>query len=322
MLEAIKGTQVLITGGTGFIGTAIAERLLAAGAGRIVLLDNKRRNAGKYADLSSPKIETVEADILDQDAIARAMTDCDYVLHLAAIAGVDSVALKPALTMDVNLLGTRTVMEAARERRPRRVVCFSTSEVYGPYVFRGDEQSMTTQGPVGIFRWAYAVSKIAAEHWAHSYGQDYDLDVVTVRPFNIYGPRQVGEGAVRKFVLAALRKEPLYINGDGTQIRSWCYIDDMADGAIRALYVEGARGKAFNIGNPRSTLTTAGLAEKVLQMTGSPSEMIYRDALVADVEIRVPSIESARKILGYEPKVQFERGLKETIDWYRAHMSA
>lgn len=316
----MRGAKVLITGGTGFIGTGVAERLLAEGASKIVLLDNKRRNAGKYADLASPAVELMEGSILDRDAILRAMKPCDYVLHLAAIAGVDSVALRPTETMEVNLLGTRILMDVARELRPRRVICFSTSEVYGPYVFRGNEQHMTTQGPVGVFRWAYAVSKLAAEHWAHSYGLDYDLDVATIRPFNIYGPRQVGEGAVRKFVIAALSGEPLRVNGDGTQIRSWCYIDDMVDGTVRALFASGAKGHAFNIGNPKATFTTAGLAEKIIAMAGSSSKIQFAPALAADVEIRVPSIESARELLGYEPKVPMNEGLERTIAWYREHL--
>ncbi len=319
-IQGIQGSSVLITGGTGFIGTAVAEQLLAGGAAKIVLLDNKRRNAGKYANLTGPAVQLTEGSILDRDVIMKAMRDCDFVLHLAAIAGVDSVALRPTETMEVNLLGTRILMDVARELKPRRVICFSTSEVYGPYVYRGNEQSMTTQGPVGVFRWAYAVSKLAAEHWAHSYGLDYELDVVTIRPFNIYGPRQVGEGAVRKFVIAAIKGEPLRINGDGTQIRSWCYIDDMAEGTIRALFAEGARGKAFNIGNPRSTFTTYGLAEKIVSMSSSSSPIVSVPALAADVEIRVPSIDSARSILGYEPAISMDEGLRRTIAWYREHI--
>lgn len=318
--SAASGASVLITGGTGFIGTAIAELLLDSGAQRLVLLDNKRRNAGQYASLDPSRTSLIEGDILDRDVVRQAMTNCDYVLHLAAIAGVDSVALKPTETMEVNVLGTYTIMEAARELKPRRVICFSTSEVYGPYVYRGDEQTMTSQGPVGVFRWGYAVSKLAAEHWAHGYGQDFGLDVVTLRPFNVYGPRQVGEGAVRKFVLAALKGDPLRINGDGTQIRSWCYINDMAVGTVLALFAPDARGKAINIGNPRATVTTAGLAERVIALSGSTSPLHYVPALGADVEIRVPSIERARSLLGFNPTTNLDEGLRQTIAWYRDHL--
>lgn len=319
-ISEAAGSTVLLTGGTGFIGTAVAELLLEAGARRIVLLDNKRRNAGKFATLDPARTEMREADILDRDAVTRAMEGCDYVLHLAAIAGVDSVALRPTETMEINVLGTYMVMEAARQLRPKRVICFSTSEVYGPYVYRGNEQAQTSQGPVGVFRWGYSVSKLAAEHWAHAYGQDHGLDVVTIRPFNVYGPRQVGEGAVRKFVLAAIKGEPLRIHGDGTQIRSWCFIDDMARGTCLALFAPGAAGHAFNIGNPRATVTTAGLAERVVALSGTKSQLQHVPALDADVEIRVPSIDSARSILGYEPQVGLEEGLARTIAWYREHL--
>ncbi len=319
-LTQASGATVLLTGGTGFIGTAVAELLLASGASRIVLLDNKRRNAGRYATLDPTRTEMREADILDRSAVTEAMRGCDYVIHLAAIAGVDSVALRPTETMEINVLGTYMVMEAAKELKPMRVICFSTSEVYGPYVYRGNEQTQTSQGPVGIFRWGYSVSKLAAEHWAHAYGQDFGLDVVTIRPFNVYGPRQVGEGAVRKFVMAALKGEPLRINGDGTQIRSWCYIDDMATGTCQALFAPGAAGHAFNIGNPRATVTTAGLAERVVAISKTASQLQYVPALGADVEIRVPSIDSAREVLGFEPTVGLEEGLARTIAWYRDHL--
>jgi UDP-glucose 4-epimerase len=208
-------------------------------------------------------------------------------------------------------------MEVAKELRPGRVLCFSTSEVYGPHVYRGDETTMTTQGPVGVFRWCYAVSKLAAEHWAHAYGQDYGLEVVTLRPFNIYGPRQVGEGATRKFVMNALAGEDLVINGDGNQIRSWCFIDDMVAGTVAAMLAPEAPGHAFNIGNPRATVTIRGLAEQIVRLTGSSSKIFHRPALEADVEIRVPCINLAQKLLGYEAHVGLDDGLSRTIAWYR-----
>jgi UDP-glucose 4-epimerase len=322
--DAFKGQRILITGGTGFIGISIAQRLAAdpsAAPAELILLDNRKRNASRFVDFKAlgVPVRMIEADINDRPALTNAMKECDSVLHLAAIAGVDSVALKPTVTMEVNTLGTWNIMEAARETRPKRVVCFSTSEVYGPFVYRGDENAMTSQGPVGVFRWCYAVSKLAAEHWAHAYGQDYGLDVVTLRPFNVYGPRQVGEGAVRKFVMAAIKGDDLVIHGDGNQIRSWCYIDDMVEGTLLALAIPDAAGHAFNIGNPRATLTVRGLAERIIDLAGSRSTIVHREALAADVEIRVPSIESARTILGYEPSVMMEEGLKRTVEWYRQH---
>jgi len=322
LVDLFLGKRILITGGTGFIGTSVAERIASdesCGAKEIILYDNRHRNASKFVDYTKLKIPVrfIDGDITDKSAIAKAMKNCDIVLHLAAIAGIDSVALKPTVTMEVNTLGTYMVMEAAKELRPSRVVCFSTSEVYGPHVYRGDERTMTTQGPVGVFRWCYAVSKLAAEHWAHAYGQDYGLDVVTVRPFNIYGPRQVGEGATRKFIMAALKNEELVINGDGNQIRAWCFIDDMVNGTILAMSKPSAKGHAINIGNPRATVTVSGLAERIIQLTNSNSKIRYRDALEADVEIRVPSIATARNILGYEPIIGLDEGLRRTIDWYK-----
>ncbi len=324
---AFKGKRIFITGGTGFIGTSVAEALAKEGENgpaEIVLFDNRRRNASRYVDYASMNVpvRNLEGDIADLAALKEAMKGCDIVLHLAAIAGIDSVALKPTVTMEVNTLGTYCVMEASKALRPSRVICFSTSEVYGPHVYRGDEKTMTSQGPVGVFRWCYAVSKLAAEHWAHAYGQDCDLDVVTIRPFNVYGPRQVGEGATRKFVMAALANEEIVINGDGNQIRSWCYIEDMVKGTLLAMRRPEARGQAFNIGNPRATVTVRGLAERVIELTGSSSRIVHRPHLEADVEIRVPSIESARERLEYEPKIGLDEGLRRTIAWYRECVSS
>jgi UDP-glucose 4-epimerase len=200
-----------------------------------------------------------------------------------------------------------------------RLVDFSTSEVYGPHVYRADEGGLTTQGPVGEMRWAYAVSKLAAEHLAHCYYEEYDLPLVTIRPFNVYGPRQVGEGAVHRFIVAALCGETLTVYGDGNQIRAWCYIDDFIDGVLRALEKEEAIGQVFNIGDPKQTTSILGLAERIVRLTGNNTHIQFREATMPDVQVRVPSIHNARQLLGYEPTVGLEEGLARTIAWYREH---
>jgi UDP-glucuronate decarboxylase len=161
------------------------------------------------------------------------------------------------------------------------------------------------------------VSKLAGEHLTYSYHKQYGLRSVTVRPFNVYGPGQVGEGAIHHFVVRAIRNQPLIIHGDGDQIRSWCYIDDMVDGILLCLEKEEAIGEVFNIGNPRVTITILGLAEKVIQLAGSSSQIIHVPKKYVDVELRIPSIEKARTLLGFEPKVDLNEGIKRTIEWYK-----
>src|SRR5262249_34779093 len=148
-----------------------------------------------------------------------------------------------------------------------RLVDFSTSEVFGSYAFRVQEGDVTSLGAVGESRGTYAVSKLATGHLAHNYYKEFGLPSVSIRPFNIYGPRQVGQGAIHAFVVRALRGEDLVVHNDGAQIRAWCYIDDIIDGVLLALEKPSAIGQAFNIGNPRSVVTVHNLAQEIVRLT-------------------------------------------------------
>jgi nucleoside-diphosphate-sugar epimerase len=310
--------KILITGGMGFIGSHLCEALLADHS--IVILDNLKRNALQHAGLMDhAKITFVQGDIRDAASVAKAVAGVDAVIHGAAIAGIDSVGVNAIDTLDVNLMGTHRLLEALKDRKISRFIQFSTSEVYGPYIYKGTENDLTSQGPVGQVRWAYSVSKLAAEHLAFAYRSRYGLPVVSVRPFNIYGPRQVGEGAIQKFILHAVSGEDLLINGDGTQIRSWCYITDFVNGLLRCFHEPRAVGEVFNLGNPQAAISTAELARMIITMGASKSKIRFRPALEADVEVRVPSIQKAREILGYEPQVDLAQGLRQTIAWQQSH---
>lgn len=317
--SVIQDKRILITGGGGFIGSHLCERL--AFQNDIVLFDNGHRNAVRYTNLlDMPNVKLISGDVLDTDELQRAMEGCQIVVHLAAIAGIDTVIKKPIVTMNVNLMGTKNALDAAvATGGVIRFMDFSTSEVYGPYIYRADEGGLTTQGPVGEMRWAYAVSKLAAEHLAHCYYEEYGLPVVTIRPFNVYGPRQVGEGAIHRFIVAALRKETLTVYDDGNQIRAWCYVDDFIDGMLSALEREEAVGQVFNIGDPKQTTSILGLAEHIVRLTGDHARVEFRKATMPDVQVRVPSIHKARQMLGYEPVIGLEEGLSRTIAWYREH---
>lgn len=313
-----KEKTILITGGAGFIGSSLAQALVKQGA-RVVLFDNLHRNAVQRTDLlSHPSIELVKGDVLDRDALAKAMDGVHVVIHMASIAGVDTVMRIPVRTMEVSLLGTYNVLDIARTQdQIERIIDFSTSEVFGRYAFRVTEGDATELGAVGEARWTYAVSKLATEHLAHCYHKEHDLPTVAIRPFNIYGPNQVGEGAVHHFIVKALRGEPLTIHNDGSQIRSWCYIDDIVEGIVLAMGEESAIGQSFNIGNPRSTVTIHQLAREIVRLSGSSSEIQFVPWNFPDVEIRIPSIDKARELLGFEPDVDLEEGLLRTIAWYR-----
>lgn len=313
----LKGQRILLTGGAGFIGTALVRRLMEEN--HCVVFDLLRRNALQTAGLDRhPNVTLVQGDVRDRAALTDAMAGCGYVVHLASIAGVDTVMREPVLTMEIALEGTINALRAARDIGSiKRFVDFSTSEVFGTHAYRVAEGDVTTLGAVGEARWTYAVAKLATEHLAHNYAKQYALPTVSIRPFNIYGPGQVGEGAVHAFVLRALKNEPLTIHNEGDQIRSWCYIDDIVDGILLCLESDKAIGHAFNIGNPRSTVTIYQLARLIVRLADSRSEIQFVPWNFADVELRIPDIKKAQELLGYRPRVDLEDGLMRTIVWYR-----
>jgi nucleoside-diphosphate-sugar epimerase len=199
-----------------------------------------------------------------------------------------------------------------------RLVDFSTSEVFGTHAYKVEETHVTSQGSVGEARWTYAVSKLAGEHMAHAYHDELALPTVTVRPFNVYGPGQIGGGAIRAFIEAALAGRDLTIHGDGSQIRAWCYVDDMVEAVLLCLERPEAVGQSFNVGNDRSTVTILDLAQRIKRLTGCPGEIVFQPLHYADVEIRSPNVRQARELLGFEAKVDLDDGLERTIAWYRS----
>ncbi len=169
--------------------------------------------------------------------------------------------------MEVNLLGTHQVVKAALDVGVERFVEFSTSEVYGPFIHKGKEDDLTTIGPIGESRWVYAASKLASEHLSYAHYKEDGLPLAIVRPFNVYGPRQVGDGAIRGMVLQALQHAPITLYNDGTQIRAWCFVEDFVDGVLRCAEKPEAIGQAFNLGNPQGTMTNFELANMIIRLT-------------------------------------------------------
>ncbi|MCL0079964.1 NAD-dependent epimerase/dehydratase family protein [Dehalococcoidia bacterium] len=311
----ISDKKLFITGGAGFIGSTLIGRLVEHN--RIVIYDNLRRNSLKnkpYKD--HPNLTLIQGDVLDFEHLRQAMKGTNIVVHCAAIAGIDTVIKKPTETMRVNMIGTANVLEAAKDLPElKRLVNFSTSEVFGQSAFRAEEDHTTHIGAVGEARWTYAVSKLAGEHLAKAYHQEFGMPITTLRPFNIYGPGQIGEGAIRIFIERALRHEEIQIHGDGNQIRAWCYIDDFIDGLLLAIIHPKAIGESFNIGNARAVVTIYGLAQTVVRVLNSRSSIRFVKKDYADVELRVPSVSKAKELLGFEAKVDLEEGIRRTAEY-------
>jgi UDP-glucose 4-epimerase len=315
---ALTGKRVVITGGAGFIGTTLARRLVDEN--EIVALDNLHRDTLSGTNLvEHPNFTFVEGDVLDLERLTDIVSGASHVVHCAGIAGVDTVLASPVRTMRVNVIGTYNVLEATLRSRDtiERLVDFSTSEVFGQHAFNVHEAHVTTIGSVGEARWTYAVSKLAGEHMAHAYHAELGLPTASVRPFNVYGPGQIGGGAIRAFIEAALAGRDLTIHGDGSQIRAWCYVDDMVDGALLALEHPSAVGESFNIGNARSAVTIHDLAQRVKRLSRCPGEIVFQPLHYIDVELRIPNVDKARSLLGFEAKVDLDEGLERTIAWYR-----
>jgi UDP-glucose 4-epimerase len=319
----LKGKRIVMTGGAGFIGTTLARRLVAEN--EIVALDNLHRDALSGSELAAhPNFTFHEGDVLDAELLRSVAKGATHLVHTAGIAGVDTVLESPVRTMRVNVIGTYNALEAALATIDslERFLDFSTSEVFGAYAFNVREGQVSTIGSVGEARWTYAVSKLAGEHMAHAYHDELRLPAVTVHPFNIYGPGQIGGGAIRAFIEAALAGGDLTIHGDGSQIRAWCYVDDMVDAALLCLERPEAVGQAFNIGNPRSAVTIYDLAQRIKRLTGSAGELVFRPLHYSDVELRIPNVEKAREALGWQPQVDLDEGLARTIAWYRSRRPA
>lgn len=316
----IEKKKIFITGGAGFIANILISRLVEGNS--IVAFDNFHRDTLSGSAFSKhPNLKVIKGDVLNYEHVFESMKGADIVIHAAAIAGIDTVIKRPTHTMRVNMIGTSNVLEAAKEHKiPERVVDFSTSEVFGSRAFKSAEEDETTSGTAGEARWTYAVSKLAGEHLSMAYYKEFNLPTVSVRPFNVYGPGQTGEGALQIFIKKALKNEDISIFGDGNQIRAWCYVDDFVDGLMRCIENHDAVGESFNIGNARAVVTIYGLAQTVLRVLNSKSKILFKPALSADVELRIPSVEKADRILGFRAQHDLEYGIAQTAQWIEKYL--
>ena len=310
--------MIIVTGGAGFIGSTLAERLI--GNNEILIYDNFSRDSLKYKKLKTGDLKIICDDVLNFDSLRKACEDFkpEIVIHLAAIAGIDTVIIDPVKTLDVNINGTLNLLRALKKYSGKleRFLDFSTSEVLGAYAYKSNEKSQTNFAPVGEGRWTYSISKVTGEHLVHSFYKQHGYPCVTIRPFNIYGPGEVGEGAIQIFIKNVVKGKNIEIHGEGDQIRSWCYIDDMVDGIDLCLTNKKAVGEVINIGNPKGTITISSLAEKIVLLCKSKSKIVYIPKNYVDVELRIPSIDKAKDLLGFNPKVDLNEGIIRTYKWY------
>jgi len=316
----IKNKRIFITGGAGFIANTLIRHYVENN--KIVVYDNFHRDTLSGSTVANhPNITIVKGDVLDLDNMTKAMAGADVVIHAAGIAGIDTVIKDPVRTMRVNMIGTSNALEAAKVNNVKdRFIDFSTSEVFGSMAFRSSEADTTVVGSAGEARWTYAVSKLAGEHLAHAYYNQYKLPVVTVRPFNVYGPGQTGEGAIQIFIKRALKNEDIKIDGDGNQIRAWCYVDDFVDCLVRCVEDPKAVGESFNLGNARAVITILGLAQTVCRVLKSDSKIVFEPPLSADIAIRIPSVEKTKELLGFKAKIDLEEGVLKTAEWMKNNM--
>ena len=319
MHHDLNSARILVTGGAGFVGSHLCDRLVEGGA-QVVCLDNLR--TGLRANIRHlerlEQFEFVEHDVVEELPrwLGGARAPFTHIYHLACPAAPPHYQADPEYTMITNVVGTRNLLRHA-EATGARLLLTSTSEIYGdPEVHPQTEDyvgSVNCTGP----RACYDEGKRAAECLAFDFHRAGRADVRVARLFNTYGPRmRCDDGrVVSNLICQALENEDITIYGDGNQTRSFCFVDDTIDGLVRLMASEAAAGIPVNLGNPNE-LSMRGLADLVLAMTDTRSKMVYRELPQDDPRRRRPGIERARSLLGWEPIVDLEQGLQATIAWF------
>ena len=322
--------MALVTGGAGFIGSHLVDRLLADGK-QVTVLDNfsTGRETNLRHVIGHERLRVVDGSVLDTDLVDRLVAEHATVYHLAAAVGVRYIVAEPLASLLTNVRGTEVVLAAAHKHHAR-VLIASTSEVYGrsqQIPFREDGERVL--GPTWVHRWSYSTAKAIDEHLAFAYA-DLGLQVTVVRYFNSYGPRidESGYGSVvARFAAQALRGETMTVHGDGEQTRCFTFVRDTVEGTVRAATSDVAIGAVFNIGREHE-VTVRDLAERVRATLGSTSaiELVpyesYYPRGFEDTRRRVPDMTKAREVLGFQAVVGLDEGLRETLDWCRRNYAA
>jgi UDP-glucose 4-epimerase len=313
--------KILVTGGAGFIGSHLVSALLKDGH-RVVVLDDF--STGKVKNLStiqSDDLEIIQESVLNESAIRITTQSVDFVFHLAAAVGVFNIVQKPIESMRTNIVGTENILKSAKERSIP-VLCTSSSEVYGKnisdYLCEDDDRIL---GSPAIARWSYSEAKAIDEFLTLAYHREYALETRVVRLFNTVGPGQLGSYGmvVPRFVSAALKCEDIEIYGTGDQTRCFTHVCDVVEALVAISLSSNTIGEIINIGNTEE-ISIRNLAEKIISMTGSKSEIVYKnyyevyDRNFEDMQRRVPNIDKIKRLVGWTPKRNLDEIIRDVVE--------
>ena len=315
MLKKYK--RVLVTGGAGCIGMPVCSQLIQAGC-EVVLFDlyEQIRMVEEHIDQG---IETYYGSVLDDSSIRDAIRGCDGVVHLAAYLGVRRTEINNLRCLDININGTKKVLDACVFSGIRKIVFASSSEVYGEPITNPVKENHLTQGKT-----VYAISKLAGEELVRAYSEEYNqLNYSVLRYFNTYGPYQIAQFVIPKFIRNVLDGKSPIVYGEGNQKRSYCFSEDTARGTVAALFNENANGQSFNIGNSEALITLKDLADLIIELCGKGNEVEVKTknsfegtdrSSSREINVRYCDTERASRILGFSPVVSLREGINNFID--------
>jgi dTDP-glucose 4,6-dehydratase len=316
-----NGIQVLVTGAGGFIASHLIERLVKEGAQvRAFIRYNSRNDVGMLRLASTEvfsALEIVQGDLRDVEAVRKAVKGVDTVFHLGALIAIPYSYVNPREVIDVNIMGTLNVLMAARDATVRRVVHTSTSEVYGTAQYTPIDEKHPLQGQS-----PYSASKIGADKIAESFYRSFDVPVVTLRPFNTYGPRQSARAVIPTIITQALTRDQVKL-GSLDPMRDFTYAADTANGFVRVAEAENVLGEDINLGND-NTIRIGDLAEKIFNIIGKTPKIVADQQRVRPGKSEVMKLwasnQKARERIGWEPLISLDEGLKRTIEWISGHL--
>jgi len=317
----LEGKKVLVTGAGGFIASHLVERLVSEGAQvRAFVRYNSRGDVGLLRLLPMDvfsKVDVIAGDLRDVEAIRAAMKDVDTVFHLGALIAIPYSYLHPREVVETNVMGTLNVLMASRDMGARRIVHTSTSEVYGTAQYVPIDESHPLQGQS-----PYSASKIGADRIVESFYRSFDLPVVTIRPFNTYGPRQSARAVIPTIITQALTRDEVRL-GSLDPSRDFTFVLDTVDGFVRGAQAEGVLGEEINLGN-NATITIGELCERIFGILGKSPKIVTENRRVRPSKSEVlklhASYQKAKSLIGWEPKVSLDEGLRQTIEWISLHL--